>query len=109
MSDIALVERGSVGAPSLGGSEAACTGRCVSAVDRRDGFRGPDLERDLDAVELDAPSAADVDRWQRSLRVSDGVRWGLINQVRSSIERGSYMTADRLDVATRELARDLGH
>jgi len=106
MSDIALVERGIVGTPALGGSEAS---HCTSAVDRHTRFKGPDPERDLDAVELDAPSAADVERWQRSLWASDGVRWGLIDQVRHSIERGSYLTADRLDVATRQLARDLGH
>lgn len=108
MSDIALVERGTVGTPPHGGSEAACTGRRASTgIDSRGRFRG--LGSDLDAVALDAPSGADVDRWQRSLRASDGVRWGLIDQVRHSIERGNYFTDDRLDVATRELARDLGH
>ena len=109
MSDIALVERGIVVTPALGGSEVACTGHRTSAVDRHTRFRGPDPERDLDALELDAPSAEDVECWQRSLRASDGVRWGLIDQVRHSIERGSYLTADRLDVTARQLARDLGH
>ena len=114
MSDIALVEHGLVGQPAPERSESAGIGRRAdgsATFGRKErvkhGLGGGRCDQDAEV--LDAPSASDVDRWQKSLRASDGVRWGLIDQVRASIQRGEYLTDDRLAAATQHLARDLSH
>ena len=100
MSDYALIETSPVGAPlesqEATGGRSYLGGRLHAAsCDDRD--------------HLQPPTAADMARWRRAVQYPDEVRWGLIDRVRASIERGDYLTENRLDEAASNLARELHH
>ena len=53
-------------------------------------------------------TTADLSRWQGQLDRMDDVRWNRVREARASIERGEYLTGQRLDAAIDGLLRDLG-